>query len=122
MFTAFSRQLDADIKEDFLVRIGDVFGVERAEASQLYNLLLQCMDHRQSVSKTPFGNVFVVIQHMDYSLLLLLQHVFEQQITIFDSESEDQMAPDAAILTTTLKGTYFSPLGCDNRHFSLQTS
>uniref|UniRef100_A0A665URW9 non-specific serine/threonine protein kinase n=1 Tax=Echeneis naucrates TaxID=173247 RepID=A0A665URW9_ECHNA len=33
-------------------RIGDVFGVDRAEASHLYNLLLKCMDHRQSVSKT----------------------------------------------------------------------
>ena len=57
--------MDADIEEDFLVRIGDVFGVETAEASQLYSLLLQCMDHRQSVSKTPFGNV--VSQHMDSS-------------------------------------------------------
>ncbi|KAI3372384.1 hypothetical protein L3Q82_022882, partial [Scortum barcoo] len=76
--TAVDRPLDADIKEDFLVRIGDVFGVDRAEASGLYSLLLECMDHRQS-------------------------------ITIFDSESEDQMAPDAAILTTTLKGTKASP-------------
>ncbi|XP_059192629.1 transient receptor potential cation channel subfamily M member 6 [Centropristis striata] len=76
--TAADRQLDADIKEDFLVRIGDVFGVEIAEAAELYGLLLQCMDHRQS-------------------------------ITIFDSESEDQTAPDAAILTTSLKGTKASP-------------
>ncbi|KAM7018494.1 transient receptor potential cation channel subfamily M member 6 isoform 2-T2 [Tautogolabrus adspersus] len=76
--TSVDRQLDADIKEDFLVRIGDVFGVEGAEASQLFDLLLQCMDHRQS-------------------------------ITIFDSESEDQMTPDAAILTATLKGTKVSP-------------
>ncbi|XP_026198545.1 transient receptor potential cation channel subfamily M member 6 isoform X2 [Anabas testudineus] len=76
--TAVDRQLDADIKEDFLVRIGDVFGVDGAEASQLYDLLLQCMDHRES-------------------------------ITIFDSESEDQMTPDAAILTATLKGTKASP-------------
>ncbi|XP_069034204.1 transient receptor potential cation channel subfamily M member 6 isoform X1 [Embiotoca jacksoni] len=76
--TAVDRQLDADIEEDFLVRIGGVFGVERTEATHLYTLLLQCMDHRQS-------------------------------ITIFDSESEDQMAPDAAILTTTLKGTKASP-------------
>lgn len=45
-------QLDADIKEDFLVRIGDVFGVDRAEALQLYSLILQCMDHRESVSQT----------------------------------------------------------------------
>ncbi|XP_028268996.1 transient receptor potential cation channel subfamily M member 6 isoform X1 [Parambassis ranga] len=76
--TAMDRELDTDIKEDFLVRIGDMFGVERTEATHLYTLLQQCMDHRQS-------------------------------ITIFDSESEDQMAPDAAILTTTLKGTKASP-------------
>ncbi|XP_029294787.1 transient receptor potential cation channel subfamily M member 6 [Cottoperca gobio] len=76
--TAVDRHLDADIKEDFLVRIGDVFGVEVAEASQLYSLLLQCMDHRES-------------------------------ITIFDSESDDQTSPDAAILTTSLKGTKASP-------------
>ncbi|XP_076586321.1 transient receptor potential cation channel subfamily M member 6 isoform X2 [Chaetodon auriga] len=76
--TAIDRQLDADIKEDFLVRIEEVFGAERAESSELYSLLLQCMDHRQS-------------------------------ITIFDSESEDQTAPDAAILTATLKGTKASP-------------
>uniref|UniRef100_A0A8D3BRK0 non-specific serine/threonine protein kinase n=1 Tax=Scophthalmus maximus TaxID=52904 RepID=A0A8D3BRK0_SCOMX len=72
--TAVDRPLDPDIKEDFLVRIGDVFRLDRAEAFHLYNLFLQCMEHRQS-------------------------------ITIFDSESEDQMAPDAAILTATLKGT-----------------
>uniref|UniRef100_A0A8C6P6F4 non-specific serine/threonine protein kinase n=1 Tax=Nothobranchius furzeri TaxID=105023 RepID=A0A8C6P6F4_NOTFU len=41
--------LDEDIKEDFLVRIGDVFGIERAEATDLFTLLQQCMDHRQSV-------------------------------------------------------------------------
>uniref|UniRef100_A0A7N9ARQ3 non-specific serine/threonine protein kinase n=1 Tax=Mastacembelus armatus TaxID=205130 RepID=A0A7N9ARQ3_9TELE len=76
--TAVDKHLDADIKEDFLVRIGDVFGVETEEASWLYSLLLQCMDYRHS-------------------------------ITIFDSESEDQMSPDAAILTTTLKGTKASP-------------
>lgn len=76
--TDIDRQVDADIKEDCLVKIGNVFGVERPEASHLYTLLLQCMDHRQS-------------------------------ITIFDSESEDQQKPDAAILTTTLKGTNASP-------------
>ncbi|XP_061672748.1 transient receptor potential cation channel subfamily M member 6 isoform X2 [Syngnathoides biaculeatus] len=76
--TDSDRQLDADIQLDFLVRIGEVLGVDRKEASRLCALLLQCMDHRQS-------------------------------ITIFDSESEDQMAPDAAILTTILKGTNASP-------------
>ncbi|KAM8886032.1 transient receptor potential cation channel subfamily M member 6 isoform 2-T4 [Spinachia spinachia] len=76
--TSIDRSLDADIKEDLLVRIGNVFGVESAEASHLCSVLLQCMDHRES-------------------------------ITIFDSESEDQTAPDAAILTTSLKGTKASP-------------
>ncbi|KAM9823037.1 transient receptor potential cation channel subfamily M member 6 isoform 1-T1 [Syngnathus typhle] len=72
--TDTDKQLAADIREGFLVRIGEVFGVDRKEASRLCSLLLECMDHRQS-------------------------------ITIFDSESEDQMAPDAAILNTILKGT-----------------
>uniref|UniRef100_A0A672JPF2 non-specific serine/threonine protein kinase n=1 Tax=Salarias fasciatus TaxID=181472 RepID=A0A672JPF2_SALFA len=45
--TAMDSQLDADIEEDFLVRIERVFAVERTEASHLYTLLLQCMDHRQ---------------------------------------------------------------------------
>lgn len=45
------RELEADIKEDFLVRIGQAFGVDQSEASHLYSLLLQCMDHRQSVSE-----------------------------------------------------------------------
>uniref|UniRef100_A0A3P9LRN6 non-specific serine/threonine protein kinase n=1 Tax=Oryzias latipes TaxID=8090 RepID=A0A3P9LRN6_ORYLA len=76
--TANDRQLDADIIEDFLTRIGDEFGVERTEAIRLYSVLQQCMEHRES-------------------------------ITIFDSESDDQMAPDAAILSTTLKGTKASP-------------
>ncbi|XP_014327969.1 transient receptor potential cation channel subfamily M member 6-like isoform X1 [Xiphophorus maculatus] len=76
--TANDRQLDADIEEDFLGRIGDVFGVERTEAAHLYTLLQQCMDHRQS-------------------------------ITIFDSEADEQMATDAAILTAVLKGTKASP-------------
>uniref|UniRef100_A0A3B3BZ56 non-specific serine/threonine protein kinase n=1 Tax=Oryzias melastigma TaxID=30732 RepID=A0A3B3BZ56_ORYME len=76
--TANDRQLDADIIEDFLTRIGDEFGVERTEAVRLYSVLQECMDHRES-------------------------------ITIFDSESDDHAAPDAAILSTTLKGTKASP-------------
>uniref|UniRef100_A0A3Q3WXT9 TRPM SLOG domain-containing protein n=1 Tax=Mola mola TaxID=94237 RepID=A0A3Q3WXT9_MOLML len=51
--------LDADIKDDFVIRIEDVFGVKRAEASQLYSALLRCMDHRESVSEASFGNVCV---------------------------------------------------------------
>uniref|UniRef100_I3JXD6 non-specific serine/threonine protein kinase n=1 Tax=Oreochromis niloticus TaxID=8128 RepID=I3JXD6_ORENI len=72
------KQTAVDRYKNFLTTIGDVFGMERTEATDLYTLLLQCMDHRQS-------------------------------ITIFDSESDDQMAPDAAILTATLKGTKASP-------------
>ncbi|KAK7933882.1 hypothetical protein WMY93_004778 [Mugilogobius chulae] len=71
-------ELEADIKDDFLIRISQVFSVDRSEASHLYSLLMQCMDHRQC-------------------------------ITIYDSESEDQVFPDAAILTATMKGTKVSP-------------
>lgn len=58
------RQLDADIEEDFLGRIEDVFGVERTEAAHLYTLLQQCMDHRQSVSRalTEIGLVWFKTQ------------------------------------------------------------
>lgn len=42
---------------------------------------------------------------------LILSSVFGPQITIFDSESEDQAAPDISILSATLKGIfYFSAL------------
>ncbi|KAJ0068044.1 hypothetical protein NL108_015095, partial [Boleophthalmus pectinirostris] len=71
-------ELEADIKDDFLMKIGQVFAVDQSEASQLYSLLLQCMDHRQC-------------------------------ITVYDSESEDHVGPDAAILTATMKGTKASP-------------
>ncbi|XP_055080003.1 transient receptor potential cation channel subfamily M member 6 [Periophthalmus magnuspinnatus] len=72
--TATHSELEADIKDDFLMRIKQVFAVDQSEAFHLYALLLQCMDHRQC-------------------------------ITIYDSESEDQVSPDAAILTATMKGT-----------------
>ncbi|XP_015242883.1 PREDICTED: transient receptor potential cation channel subfamily M member 6-like isoform X3 [Cyprinodon variegatus] len=78
--TANDRELESDIKEDFLGRIGDAFGVESPEAAQLYTLLQQCMDHRES-------------------------------ITIFDSDSDEQMSTDAAILSSVLKGTKASPSG-----------
>lgn len=51
------RQLDADIIEDFLTRIGDEFGVERTEAIRLYSVLQQCMEHRESVSQNTLGPV-----------------------------------------------------------------
>uniref|UniRef100_A0A672R3X9 non-specific serine/threonine protein kinase n=1 Tax=Sinocyclocheilus grahami TaxID=75366 RepID=A0A672R3X9_SINGR len=70
--------LDLDIKEDVLLRIQEMFGVERQEASELLNILMECMEHREL-------------------------------ITIFDSESEDLQEADAAILTTSLRGTRASP-------------
>uniref|UniRef100_A0A8C5DXX2 Transient receptor potential cation channel subfamily M member 6-like n=1 Tax=Gouania willdenowi TaxID=441366 RepID=A0A8C5DXX2_GOUWI len=38
------KQLETDIEEDFLARIGDVFALDMAEATNLYALLLQCME------------------------------------------------------------------------------
>uniref|UniRef100_A0A672R5B9 non-specific serine/threonine protein kinase n=1 Tax=Sinocyclocheilus grahami TaxID=75366 RepID=A0A672R5B9_SINGR len=64
--------------EDVLLRIQEMFGVERQEASELLNILMECMEHREL-------------------------------ITIFDSESEDLQEADAAILTTSLRGTRASP-------------
>lgn len=55
------RQLDSDIRDNFLIMIEIVFGFGRAEASQMYNLLLQCMDHRQSVSGAPRVNLFALV-------------------------------------------------------------
>ncbi|KAL6465938.1 hypothetical protein MHYP_G00260710 [Metynnis hypsauchen] len=72
--TAVDRKLDAHIKEDFLLRIQGVFGVARPEASRLFSLLTDCMEHRDA-------------------------------ITIFDSESEDHLEADVAILKASLKGT-----------------
>lgn len=51
------RQLDTDIKEDFLLRIGGMFGLERADVNQLYKLLMECMDYRQSVSNVTVDRV-----------------------------------------------------------------
>ncbi|KAG7270624.1 hypothetical protein CRUP_010919 [Coryphaenoides rupestris] len=42
--------VDADLQEDFLDKIGKEFGVDRREASDIFGLLLKCMDYRQSVS------------------------------------------------------------------------
>ncbi|MCJ8746709.1 hypothetical protein PDJAM_G00144810 [Pangasius djambal] len=72
--TAEDRELDVNIKEDFLQRIEKVFGVVRTKAYQLFTLLKHCMKHREA-------------------------------ITIFDSESEDHLEADVAILTASLRGT-----------------
>uniref|UniRef100_A0A8L0DNS5 non-specific serine/threonine protein kinase n=1 Tax=Oncorhynchus mykiss TaxID=8022 RepID=A0A8L0DNS5_ONCMY len=57
------RQLDTDIKEDFLLRIGGMFGLERADVNQLYNLLMECMDYRQSVSNLGRADVALGSAH-----------------------------------------------------------
>ncbi|KAF5890124.1 transient receptor potential cation channel subfamily M member 6-like isoform X1 [Clarias magur] len=71
--TAADRELDVNIKEDFLKRIENLFGVARMKAHQLFTVLKHCMDHRDV-------------------------------ITIFDSESEDHLEADVAILTASLRG------------------
>uniref|UniRef100_H3CG26 non-specific serine/threonine protein kinase n=1 Tax=Tetraodon nigroviridis TaxID=99883 RepID=H3CG26_TETNG len=48
--TAMDRQLQADIKADFLSRVQSVFGVSSSEASQLCGLLQRCMEHRQCIT------------------------------------------------------------------------
>ncbi|KAF4074612.1 hypothetical protein AMELA_G00241320 [Ameiurus melas] len=72
--TAEDRELDVNIKEDFLQRIENVFGVTRMKAYQFFTLLKHCMEHRDA-------------------------------ITIFDSDSEDHLEADVAILTASLRGT-----------------
>lgn len=49
MFISF-RELDVNIKGDFLQRIENVFGVVRTKAHQLFTLLKHCMEHREVVS------------------------------------------------------------------------
>lgn len=48
--TAVDRKLDSDIKEDVLQRIQDSFGVERSESTELLDILMECMEHRELIS------------------------------------------------------------------------
>ncbi|KAK0137547.1 Transient receptor potential cation channel subfamily M member 6 [Merluccius polli] len=48
--TAMDRQLDADLQDDFLDKIGHEFGVDRPEASDIFGLLMNCMDYRLSIT------------------------------------------------------------------------
>ncbi|XP_051551691.1 transient receptor potential cation channel subfamily M member 6-like isoform X1 [Myxocyprinus asiaticus] len=48
--TAVERKLDSDIKEDFLLRIQEMFCVERPEAIELFNILMECMEYREAIS------------------------------------------------------------------------
>lgn len=49
------RELDLNMKDDFLHRIENVFGVTRTKAFQLFTLLKHCMEHRDGVSKLENG-------------------------------------------------------------------
>uniref|UniRef100_A0A3B4BJF4 TRPM SLOG domain-containing protein n=1 Tax=Periophthalmus magnuspinnatus TaxID=409849 RepID=A0A3B4BJF4_9GOBI len=55
-------ELEADIKDDFLMRIKQVFAVDQSEAFHLYALLLQCMDHRQCVRQNYIIDVYVQLK------------------------------------------------------------
>lgn len=50
-FSVAHRKLDADIKEDFVLRIQEMFSVDRPEAVELLNILMECMEHREAVSE-----------------------------------------------------------------------
>ena len=56
------RQLDADLQEDFLDKIGKEFGVDSKEASDIFYVLLNCMDYRRSVSSGT--GVFLTMEYL----------------------------------------------------------
>uniref|UniRef100_A0A671KQN6 Transient receptor potential cation channel subfamily M member 6-like n=1 Tax=Sinocyclocheilus anshuiensis TaxID=1608454 RepID=A0A671KQN6_9TELE len=59
--------LDLDIKEDVLLRIQEMFGVERQEASELLNILMECMEHRELI--TIFDSESEDLQEADTAIL-----------------------------------------------------
>ncbi|XP_067261943.1 transient receptor potential cation channel subfamily M member 6 isoform X2 [Chanodichthys erythropterus] len=65
--TAIDRKLDSDIKEDVLLRIQDMFGVERPESTELFNILMECMEHRELI--TIFDSESEEIQEADVAIL-----------------------------------------------------
>uniref|UniRef100_A0A671KP72 Transient receptor potential cation channel subfamily M member 6-like n=1 Tax=Sinocyclocheilus anshuiensis TaxID=1608454 RepID=A0A671KP72_9TELE len=65
--TAVDRKLDLDIKEDVLLRIQEMFGVERQEASELLNILMECMEHRELI--TIFDSESEDLQEADTAIL-----------------------------------------------------
>uniref|UniRef100_A0A673GGP5 non-specific serine/threonine protein kinase n=1 Tax=Sinocyclocheilus rhinocerous TaxID=307959 RepID=A0A673GGP5_9TELE len=60
--------LDLDIKEDVLLRIQEMFGVERQEASELLNILMECMEHRELI--TIFDSESEDLQEADAAILI----------------------------------------------------
>ncbi|XP_055055045.2 transient receptor potential cation channel subfamily M member 6 isoform X1 [Misgurnus anguillicaudatus] len=65
--TAVDRNLGLDIKEDFVLRIQDMFTVERPEATELLNILMECMEHRESI--TIFDSESEDFQEADVAIL-----------------------------------------------------
>ncbi|XP_067295131.1 transient receptor potential cation channel subfamily M member 6 isoform X1 [Pseudorasbora parva] len=65
--TAVDRKLDSDIKEDVLLRIQDMFDVERPESIELLNILLECMEHRELI--TIFDSESEDLQEADVAIL-----------------------------------------------------
>lgn len=70
-----------------------------SEAWELCGLLLRCMEHRQQVS-----SALLSVRLLRLFSRAGLHRVSDHQITIYDCDSEEQEAPDAAILTAALKG------------------
>ncbi|KAI1900036.1 hypothetical protein AGOR_G00045870 [Albula goreensis] len=68
--TTDNRQLEADIREDFLVRIQHTFSLGKSQSCQLYDLLTDCMDYRDSI--TIFDSESVDQQESDTAILTAL--------------------------------------------------
>lgn len=49
-FSVAHRNLDS---EDFVLRVQEIFSVDRPEAVELLNTLMECMEHREAVSEKP---------------------------------------------------------------------
>uniref|UniRef100_A0A673JTY3 non-specific serine/threonine protein kinase n=1 Tax=Sinocyclocheilus rhinocerous TaxID=307959 RepID=A0A673JTY3_9TELE len=65
--TAVERMLDSDIKEDVLLRIQEMFVVDRQEASELLSILMECMEYRELI--TIFDSESEDLQEADVAIL-----------------------------------------------------
>uniref|UniRef100_A0A671NU51 non-specific serine/threonine protein kinase n=1 Tax=Sinocyclocheilus anshuiensis TaxID=1608454 RepID=A0A671NU51_9TELE len=65
--TAVERMLDSDIKEDVLLRIREMFVVDRQEASELLSILMECMEYRELI--TIFDSESEDLQEADVAIL-----------------------------------------------------
>uniref|UniRef100_A0A8C2D9I4 non-specific serine/threonine protein kinase n=1 Tax=Cyprinus carpio TaxID=7962 RepID=A0A8C2D9I4_CYPCA len=65
--TAVERKLDSDIKEDVLLRIQEMFVMDKQEASELLSILMECMEYRELI--TIFDSESEDLQEADVAIL-----------------------------------------------------